>query len=266
MKTRTISAIIMVLIALPLLIMGGRPYNFGIYLLSLLALKEFIDIKSTKKEVPIFIKVISFVVMSLMILSNFNTDTVIFSIEYPYIAGIFIAFLIPTVLYHNRETYSVNDAFYLIGGIFFLSASMLLLISIRSIRLAIMIYLILIATMTDTFALLTGMLIGKHKLLVEISPNKTIEGTLGGTFFGTFIPVVFYYNVIDQTVSLPILIFATIFLSIMGQFGDLTMSAIKRYYGKKDFSNLIPGHGGILDRFDSILFILLAYVFFMKFI
>lgn len=266
MKTRIISAAIMILIALPLLLNGGAMYNIGVYIISLMALKEFIDIKSSKKEVPIFIKIISFVVMSLMLLSNFNTDKVIFSIEYPYIAGIFIAFLIPTVLYHNRETYSINDAFYLIGGIFFLSASMMLLMSVRTIRLALMIYLILIATMTDTFALLTGMLIGKHKLLVEISPNKTVEGTIGGTFFGTFIAAVFYYNVINTGISIPILIIATMFLSIMGQFGDLTMSAIKRYYGKKDFSNLIPGHGGILDRFDSILFILLAYVFFMKFI
>lgn len=266
MMKRTISAIIMLIIVVPLLLLGGTPYNIGIYLVSLVAMKEFIDIKNSKKEVPIFIKVISYIFLSLIILTNINNDGAVFSIDYPYIAGIFLAYLIPTVLYHNRETYSINDAFYFIGGIFFLSTAMLLLISIRSIRLATMLYLILISTMTDTFAYLTGMLIGKHKLLVEISPKKTIEGTIGGTFFGTFIAVVFYYNVISQTVSLPTLIIATVFLSIMGQFGDLVMSAIKRYYGKKDFSNLIPGHGGILDRFDSILFVLLSYVFFMKFL
>lgn len=266
MMKRTISAIIMLIIVVPLLLLGGTPYNIGIYLVSLVAMKEFIDIKNSKKEVPIFIKVISYIFLSLIILTNINNDGAVFSIDYPYIAGIFLAYLIPTVLYHNRETYSINDAFYFIGGIFFLSTAMLLLISIRSIRLATMLYLILISTMTDTFAYLTGMLIGKHKLLVEISPKKTIEGTIGGTFFGTFIAVVFYYNVISQTVSLPMLIVATVFLSIMGQFGDLVMSAIKRYYGKKDFSNLIPGHGGILDRFDSILFVLLSYVFFMKFL
>ena len=110
------------------------------------------------------------------------------------------------------------------------------------------------------------MLIGKHKMISEISPKKTWEGMIGGTVVGVFIATLFYHNFIDNSLQLYILIIITLFLSILGQFGDLTFSAIKRYFNKKDFSNIMPGHGGVLDRFDSILFIMLGFIFFISII
>lgn len=114
--------------------------------------------------------------------------------------------------------------------------------------------------MTDTFALFTGMFIGKNKLAPTISPKKTIEGFIGGALMGTFIATSFYVTVINQTKSLVLVILVTFLLSCVGQLGDLVFSFIKREYGKKDFSNLIPGHGGILDRFDSLIFVVLAFI------
>ena len=152
------------------------------------------------------------------------------------------------------------------GGIFFLSVSMILLINVRAHSLSMLIYLILVTTMTDTFAYITGMLIGKHKLLESISPNKTWEGTIGGTLFGTFISTIFYVTVINPNINLAIIILVSAFLSLIGSFGDLVFSAIKRYYRKKDFSNIMPGHGGILDRLDSIIFVLLGFMFFLTLI
>jgi hypothetical protein len=113
---------------------------------------------------------------------------------------------------------------------------------------------------TDSFALFTGMLVGKHKLAPEISPKKTIEGAVGGALMGTFVATAYYVTVINPAVSLVLLILATLLLSVVGQIGDLAFSSIKRYYGKKDFSDLIPGHGGILDRFDSVVFVAMAFV------
>ena len=75
----------------------------------------------------------------------------------------------------------------------------------------------------------------------------------------------FYKTVINPEVVMSTLIIITAFLTIIGQLGDLFFSAIKRYFNTKDFSNLMPGHGGILDRFDSIIFIMLAFTFFMNF-
>ena len=125
------------------------------------------------------------------------------------------------------------------------------------------IYLFLISIMTDTYAYIVGRLIGSHKLLESISPNKTWEGMIAGTFFGVFIPTLYYVTAIDMNASYLFIIVMTLFLSILGQFGDLVFSAIKRYFKTKDFSNIMPGHGGILDRFDSIIFVILGFIFFI---
>jgi phosphatidate cytidylyltransferase len=119
----------------------------------------------------------------------------------------------------------------------------------------------MISIITDTFAFVGGKFIGKHKLIEVVSPKKTIEGMIVGTLMGTFIGSTFYLTVINSSNNVYLVILVTMFLSILGQFGDLAFSAIKRYFGKKDFSNIMPGHGGVLDRLDSIIFIMLAYLF-----
>lgn len=266
MKQRTISALVMVFISVPLIIVGGLFFNIGVFLLSMLALKEFLDIKETRKRISNFVKVISYAFLVMLIGVNVSKEVLNFQMDYRVISGLFLTFLVPTILYHDREKYSINDAFYLIGGVFFLALSMILLINVRSYGLMVLIYLFLITIMTDTFAYLTGMLIGKNKLIEEISPKKTWEGTIGGTILGVFISTMFYITTINPEIDTYKIVLISTFLSILGQFGDLFFSAIKRYYDKKDFSNLIPGHGGILDRMDSIIFVLLGFMFFISFL
>lgn len=118
-------------------------------------------------------------------------------------------------------------------------------------------YVFIASWMTDVFAYETGRTIGKHHF-TPISPNKTIEGCIGGTI-GSVICMVVYTLILNYflpyNVNIIIIILAGIALSVIGQIGDLSASAIKRYVGIKDFSNLIPGHGGMLDRIDSVIFI-----------
>lgn len=263
MKTRIISAALVLAIFIPLLLIGGNLFNIGIILVSLLGLKEFMGIKGTKKEIPAFIRFIGYIITCVFMLNNIGNKDLSFSLDYRLLAGLFICFLLPTVLYHDREKYSINDAFYLIGGVLFLSISFSLIMLIRNTSLYLTIYLFLITVITDTYAYLTGMLIGKHKLIESISPKKTWEGLIGGTFFGTLIPVVFYHLMISQVTPIFEIVIVTLFLSILGQFGDLVFSSIKRYFGKKDFSNIMPGHGGVLDRLDSIIFVMLGFMFFI---
>ncbi len=261
MKTRIVSAIVSLIFILPILMYGGPIYNVTVYLISLLALKEFIDVKESKRMTPDFIKFISYIVISLIVIGSPKTQSTIFSMDYRVIAGLFMVYLLPTVLYHDIKKYNINDALYYIGGLFFLGLSFHLFIVLRQISLHLVIYLFLITIMTDTFAYFTGNLIGRTKLLEVISPKKTWEGLIGGTVMGVFISAVFYMTVINPEIDLTVLLISTTFLSLLGQYGDLVFSGIKRYYKKKDFAKIMPGHGGILDRVDSLIFVVLGYMF-----
>lgn len=129
-------------------------------------------------------------------------------------------------------------------------------------------YILFTAWGTDVFAYLVGKLLGKHKFS-QISPNKTIEGCIGG-IVGALILSILYTIVINHVWQMNLsylwIGLMAILLSIIGQIGDFAASSIKRYVGIKDFSNLIPGHGGMLDRIDSIIFIAPFAYFFIRLI
>lgn len=110
----------------------------------------------------------------------------------------------------------------------------------------------------DIFAYLVGMCIGKHKLIPQISPKKTVEGSLGGIVFSliaTIVALLIYQNVAEITINFTLVIIYSLLCAVIGQIGDLSFSYIKRSYGIKDFGNILPGHGGVLDRLDSLIFI-----------
>lgn len=266
MFQRTVTALIMLSILIPVFIIGGNLFSIALLAIAIIALKELLDVKQTKKELPTFIAFISYVLLSLLILMNVANTELVYSIDYRFISGLFLAFSIPTVIYQDRKLYSIVDTFYLIGSVFFLGVSFSLIILLRNVSLVTLVYLFLITIMTDTYAYIIGSLIGRHKLAEKISPNKSWEGTIFGSIVGTFIATLYFTNFVDSTVSISIVVFMTLFLSVLGQFGDLFFSSIKRYYGRKDFSNILPGHGGILDRFDSVLFVVLGYMFFISII
>lgn len=123
-----------------------------------------------------------------------------------------------------------------------------------------LIYLTLAITQsfaTDVGAYLTGILFGKHKLIPKVSPNKTVEGSIGGIVSAALLLLLsgrlLHYSM-GYTVNYGTMIFYGVLASVVSQFGDLTMSCVKRICGIKDFGSLLPGHGGILDRFDSHMF------------
>lgn len=263
MKTRVLSAIILVAIFLPLLVVGGEVFSVFMMLLSLLGLYELIHIRESKKEFPFIIKIFAYLMVIFFSLANSKSIYFEYTVDYKVMAFIIFAFLAPMVFINDTKKYNLNDALFLVGSVLFVGLSFNLLIITRNFDISYIIYLLLITTITDTFALFTGMLIGRHKLAPSISPKKTVEGLIGGVFMGTFVAVAFYTTVINPSVSLVLLIFVTAFLALVGQLGDLVFSSIKRSYGKKDFSDLIPGHGGILDRFDSLIFVTLAFIMFL---
>lgn len=123
----------------------------------------------------------------------------------------------------------------------------------------------IIAFGTDTFAYFTGRFFGRHKLYPQVSPNKTVEGAIGG-IIGCVIISLLYFDYLRINKYIYIIIFS-VCASIFSMVGDLVASKIKREYGIKDFGNCLPGHGGILDRFDSVLFVApIVYYFINHFI
>lgn len=112
------------------------------------------------------------------------------------------------------------------------------------------------AWITDIFAYFCGMAFGKHKLIPDVSPKKTVEGSVGGMVFCSLAYVIYGFvvsDVFDVSLNITALAVFGLVISLVAQVGDLTASFIKREYGIKDYGNLFPGHGGVLDRFDSVL-------------
>ena len=264
MKKRIISAIVMLAIVIPLIIVGGVPYSLAVGLIGCFAFKELIDLRRDKlNEYPSLMKYVGLISILILIYSNFEKYGILFGISYKVLCAIILLICIPVILY--KEKYKVNDAFHLLADVLFLGIGFNLLISIYNYGIKYFILLILITILTDTFALFGGKLVGKHKF-TKISPNKTIEGCVIGSLVSTFVCTIYYVNIIGKVDNLFVVILTILFLSIIGQCGDLFFSAIKRENNKKDFSKLIPGHGGILDRLDSIIFVMFAFILIMNFI
>ena len=261
MTKRVISAVLMILLFIPFLVIGGVPFTVLMAILGMLGLYELLKIRGdVKKKFPLVMRLIAYLLIVFLIVNNSRAIDFQYDLDYRLISIIMFFFLLPMIFINNSKKYNLNDALFLVGSVVFIGLSFNLLVVIRNFNISYIIYLFLITTITDSFALFTGMLIGKHKLAPTISPKKTIEGAVGGSVMGTIVASAFYITVISSSVPLPLVLIITMVLSAVGQMGDLAFSAIKRYYGQKDFSDLIPGHGGILDRFDSLVFVVLAFV------
>lgn len=263
MKIRIISAAILLAIFVPLLLLGGLPYSLLMLVIALMGLHEILNIRKTKKEFPFLVELCAYILVAFMTLNNYRSQDLYFLMDYRLMAIMMFIFLTPMVFIDNSKKYNLNDALFLTASTLFVGLSFNLLILLRNYSLDYVIYLFIIATMTDTFAYITGRYIGRNPLAPSISPKKTIEGLIGGTLMGVIIASIYYTTVINTGLDIGIVIFVTLCLSLVGQLGDLVFSSIKRYYGVKDFSNLIPGHGGILDRLDSIIFIVLGFILFL---
>ena len=262
MKIRTISAVILLAVFIPLLIVGGLPFAMLMALLAVCSLYELFKTRRKVNKIPMAIELYSYILVAFFTMNSYGSGNILL-LDYRILAFLILINLAPLVFVNNKEKYGFNDAIFLISSTIFVGSTFNLLVTIREYNINYIIYLFLITAITDTFALITGMYIGRHKLAPEISPKKTIEGLIGGTFMGTFVATMFYMSVFNTNVNFAVVAFLTMILSLIGQLGDLVFSFIKREFGMKDFSNIIPGHGGILDRLDSIIFVTLAFLLFM---
>ena len=162
------------------------------------------------------------------------------------------------VILSNMKT-NFKDIAYTFFGIFYIALFIMFLALIRGMEngKVLIWYVFFSAWATDVFAYFVGKYLGKHKFS-EISPKKTIEGCIGGTLGAVIVLLIYTYCInkfLNFEYSYLYVAFVTIALSLISQIGDFAASTIKRYVDIKDYSELIPGHGGMLDRIDSLLFI-----------
>lgn len=255
MKQRIISGLILIAIAIPLFLLGGVVFKVGMVILAALAYKETLALKTSHKPYPTYIMVLGLLCLEGIVLGK-SAD---FGLSFLAVSIPTLILAIPAIL-DQKENYTTKEYFYILGSILFIGLFFNLLITVCETNKWVLLYIVLLACLTDTFAFIIGKLIGKHKLIPAVSPKKTIEGSVGGSLVGAVVSSLFYYNMITPEINILLLLLMSFVLTVLGQLGDLFFSKIKRENNIKDFSNLIPGHGGILDRLDSLTFIILGYI------
>jgi phosphatidate cytidylyltransferase len=257
MLTRVISGAVLILVVGGMFVLGSF---FPIALAAFIAIIAAIGVYEILNNTGIIKKKVASIGGSIFAFVNVfallsYTEKLWSGLSPVFFMVIYAVFIVGVALKFNKEfglnciaaalsfPLIISYAFSTIAGLYF-----------RENGLFYLLLLINFSSICDTGAYFTGVLMGKHKLCPNISPKKTIEGAVGGVVWSIICSVILCF-VFKKTDSILPLGLATIPFCIVGMFGDLFASVIKRSVDLKDYGKLIPGHGGILDRFDSILLI-----------
>ena len=251
------------LIGLPLLVVvvlyGGWLLQFAILALSLIGLKEFFGALLPKRP-PVRFAAYGFAAVYIGRIVDYQPNSVALLLFFSIFIMLMLVFL---VLCHGAIT--IRDVVVTFLGFFYVPFLLSFLYAVwDSPYGAAMVWLVFLSAWgSDTFAYFVGKTIGRHKLCPQLSPNKTVEGAVGGVVGAAVLGMLYAFlmlwlqpgNLAQLGVGfVPVSAAVCAVCAALSQFGDLAASAIKRHTGVKDFGTLIPGHGGVLDRFDSVLF------------
>ncbi|MHC1721227.1 MAG: phosphatidate cytidylyltransferase [Clostridiaceae bacterium] len=262
MNNRYVGALIISPILI-FLFLGGIYLKIFVLAVSLAGMYEFYKVTKLKSINPL-----SYVGYSLCILYQL-TIGMYTDFNFMFFALIFALMLMFCITVFDTKYNFIDIAVTALGflyiGVFF---SFIVLVSNKQFGYYFVWLIFISSWVCDTSAYYSGKFFGKTKLCPKVSPKKTVEGAIGG-LLGSALSCGIFGFCISQfgvDVSLMHFVFIGILSGIFSQFGDLTASSVKRFLGVKDYSNLIPGHGGILDRFDSILFSALTVFYYLTFI
>lgn len=262
---RVLSGVVILAVVLLIFLLGNKyVVDIAMSIIAIRCIKELFHAFEQKGHYPIkWVGYIAAVTIAIVHLIPQQYVTLLMTTI--LLAATLISFI---VILLKKTKHNIVDIAITLFGIFYIVLFLMFIPIIRKMENGkLLIWYVFIASwLTDVFAYCTGKTIGKHHF-TDISPNKTIEGCIGGTV-GAIICILLYTFAINKLANLNINYFVVAImgaiLSIIAQIGDLAASSIKRYTGIKDYSNLIPGHGGMLDRIDSVIFIApFAYLFLM---
>ena len=259
MKTRIITGLVLIPLLVAVLLSNIYVISAAVTIIAVMGLFEFYKATGLNKHTAlcavgyvaaIFICLRTYIPVQLYMLA--------------FYIGIFAVFCI---MLKKHKTVGVQDAGVLIFSLLYIPFLLSTLIDIKGLQHGtLLLWIVFIgAFATDTFAYFTGVFFGKHKLCPEISPKKTVEGSIGGTV-GCIALMMLYGLLLEKTFMIDVsyvkIAVLGVIVSPVSQIGDLTASIIKRKFGIKDYGNLFPGHGGILDRLDSVIAVApLVYIY-----
>ncbi|EKF51145.1 phosphatidate cytidylyltransferase [Lactococcus garvieae] len=254
MIKRIITAIIGGAVFIGLMLMGGAFFQIFIAILVMLAMNELF--KMHKLQLMSFEGILSTMAALCLALPIgkyfFGMPT-----EGSMLLFMLCLFAMLTAMVLSKGSYNFDDIGFPFLSAFYVGIGFQSLLLARESGLAVVFLALFIVWATDIGAYFVGKSIGKRKLIPEVSPNKTVEGSIGGVASAVVVAIlmfIFYKNELPQIGFIKLILFTIVF-SIVGQIGDLVESSIKRHYGVKDSGKLLPGHGGVLDRFDNLIFV-----------
>lgn len=274
MKQRIITALVAIAVLITVICFKSILLRPGIIIIAFCGLYEFLKaFKNKYKIMWITTMVYTALNFAFLIFNDYNNFSD--EINLSTLMIIFILFVLTTLIVSvfKNEVYGIKSVIisafgYIYATILF---SFLYLLGTYDVINNSLFYILLLFAITwgaDTGGYIIGCAIGKHKLCEKLSPKKTYEGAVGGLIFSTLFGLILVYvynfnlNMIGEnefwSMSEPINVLKMsilfLVLSVFAQIGDFVASSFKRYVGVKDYSNIMPGHGGIIDRFDSVLF------------
>lgn len=243
MKTRVISAIVLLPLLIFVLVKGGHYLAIFTLLCAFIAVNEFCNAlkEYSSKYTKFLLYIMTFFQMSIIYHNKPELTTAIMFILL-FLQGAMVVF-------EKIKPFEAGLSIFTFG---YVSVSMSYIYLLSKEYSKFFWYIFIISMVTDTFAYFSGYFFGKHKLSPNLSPKKTVEGAIGGIIFCT-IACFLYANIYHEEIIYIIIPFAIVG-SIVSQIGDIFASAFKRQMNIKDYGYIIPGHGGILDRADSIIF------------
>ncbi len=250
-KTRLLSGIVLVILAVLLIISGGSVLLFSTLVISCIGMFELYRVFQVEKSLLAVIGYLAAVVFYCQLKWNFLPD----------ILMLFLGFMILLMFIYvfSYPRYKADQVMAVFFGMFYVAVMLSYVYQIRMLEKGLYLaFLVFLCSWgCDTCAYCVGVLIGKHKMSPQLSPKKSIEGAVGGVL-GSALLTSLYCFIFRKPMALSgpeigILALIAAIAGLISMVGDLTASAIKRNYDIKDYGHLIPGHGGILDRFDSMI-------------
>lgn len=247
MKQRIFTAVAILAIVLPPLILGGMALDFLIFAFAAVAVYEVLHVCLKRNSLILYGMSLALCLLIAYLPSEF------------LVVSLVVLFLIYSSIPVFDEKITFENASYFLAMFLLIIFTIQAIKSVYSYSNLVMLYILVVTYVTDTGAYFVGRFLGKHKLNERISPKKTIEGSIGGFVFGASLSYIFALFFLSDILPMDFMLIYSILAAVFGQLGDLVFSAVKRHFNVKDFGNIFPGHGGVLDRIDSLVFNLLIF-------